>query len=252
VPAEGAVGFILRAQHTLGGWRYNPMEAGDTCVFGWAIFALRSANIAGISIPKMTLRGANKYLDDAASDPQKTTYGYQPGGGATAVMTAEALVCRQLLGWKRDNPALVRGVETVFQQLQADETRNIYYWYYATQLLHNMRDEHWPQWNQKVREALIASQIKGNGCDRGSWDPEAPSSDVWGSKAGRLYTTSLSLLTLEVYYRYLPLYRDQGGAIENQPGAPAPAEGDDAGKPKDDATREKPKGPEDGADSMGC
>ena len=41
LPAEKAVGFIIRAQHAGGGWRYRPMEEGDTCVFGWAIFALK-------------------------------------------------------------------------------------------------------------------------------------------------------------------------------------------------------------------
>ena len=30
----------------------------------------------------------------------------------------------------------------------------------------------------------------------------------WSSRGGRLYDTALSILTLEVYYRHLPLYRD--------------------------------------------
>jgi hypothetical protein len=216
LPAEMAVGFILRSQHALGGWRYRPMQEGDTCVFGWAIFALRSANMAGIAIPRSCLKGAGRYLDSAAADPAKATYAYLAGGGPTLTMTAEALVCRQLLGWERDTPALLQGVDIIYKDLESSTDRNIYYWYYATQLLHNMRDKNWLAWNQKIREGLISLQVKGNGCDRGSWDPEAPQPDQWGSKAGRLFTTSLSLLTLEVYYRYLPLYRDQGGAIDDK------------------------------------
>jgi hypothetical protein len=129
-------------------------------------------------------------------------------------MTAEALVCRQLLGWRRESPGLLQGSAYIADDLANSSERNIYYWYYATQLLHNMRDKHWKEWNQTMREGLIATQVKGNGCASGSWDPQDPAPDTWGSRAGRLFTTSLSLLTLEVYYRYLPLYRDQGGAIE--------------------------------------
>ena len=37
--------------------------------------------------------------------------------------------------------------------------------------------------------------------------------DRWGPQGGRLMMTSLAALTLEVYYRYLPLYKlDDRGA----------------------------------------
>ena len=122
-------------------------------------------------------------------------------------MTAEALVSRQLLGWPRDFPALVKGVGQVSAHLQEGGDRNIYYWYYATQLLHNMRNEQWERWNPKIREGLIGLQVKDDTCAKGSWDPFSPVPDIWAERAGRLYLTSLSILTLEVYYRYLPLYR---------------------------------------------
>jgi hypothetical protein len=59
-----------------------------------------------------------------------------------------------------------------------------------------------------VRELLIGMQVKDGTCANGSWDPDFPAADMWGPRAGRPFTTSLSLLTLEVYYRYLPMYRD--------------------------------------------
>ncbi len=117
-----------------------PGQEGDTSVFGWQIFALRSGNMAGIKIPKKVLEGLCRYLD-SASDQKRVVYSYQPGRGASAVMTAEGLVSRQLLGWPRDFPALVKGVGQVSAHLQEGGDRNIYYWYYATQLLHNMRNE---------------------------------------------------------------------------------------------------------------
>ena len=206
-PAARAIQFIVNSQDPVGGgWRYSPGQAGDTSVFGWQIFALRSGNMAGIKIPRKVLKACSRYLD-TASDQKKVIYSYQPGRGASPVMTAEGLVSRQLLGWPRDFPALVKGVGQVSAHLQEGGDRNIYYWYYATQLLHNMRGEHWDRWNPKIREGLIRLQVKDDTCTKGSWDPFSPEPDIWAERAGRLYLTSLSILTLEVYYRYLPLYR---------------------------------------------
>lgn len=216
-PAQRAVQFIANAQSPVdGGWRYTPGQPGDTSVFGWNVFALRSAAMAGLSVPRRAAKGCKAYLDLAAADPWGTTYSYMPGRPAMGPMTAEGLVGRQLLGWKRDHPPLIKGVAQVAVDLERNPTRNIYYWYYATQLLHNMKNQAWEVWNPRVREMLIGTQSQEGGCARGSWDPFQPTPDRWGRTGGRLFMTSLSILTLEVYYRYLPLYRDEvmdgGGA----------------------------------------
>jgi hypothetical protein len=225
-PARRAAAFIVEAQDPSGGgWRYRPGQAGDTSVFGWNIFALRSANLAGIPIPKRTIRGCTMFLNSAAFDRKRILYAYQPDRAASPVMTAEALVGRQILGWSREHPSLVSGASRVAAHLETSEDRNIYYWYYATQLLHNMRNNDWKRWNPHAREALIGTQVHADGCPHGSWDPISPSPDRWGMAAGRLYQTSLSILTLEVYYRYLPLYRtaDEEGMED-----PPPPQGDEA------------------------
>src|SRR3954453_13407362 len=129
-----------------------------------------------------------------------------PGRSVPFVMTPAALLSRQYLGWPRNFPALIKGARHIALDLEQPGERNIYYWYYATQLLHNMQNKDWQRWNVRVRDGLVAMQVKGEGCDRGSWDPFHPQPDAWASRsAGRLYVTSLSLLTLEVYYRFLPL-----------------------------------------------
>ncbi len=207
-PAQRALDFIIEAQNpSTGGWRYSPGQAGDTSVFGWQIFALRSGHLAGLKVPRTTVRGCADYLNLAAADPKKITYSYMPGRDVSPVMTAEALVSRQLLGWPRNHPSLVKGAGRVAAHLESSRDRNIYYWYYATQLLHNLKNKDWERWNPQVREALIKTQVKDDSCASGSWDPFQPIQDRWGGTAGRLFETSLSVLTLEVYYRYLPLYR---------------------------------------------
>jgi hypothetical protein len=207
-PAQKAINFIIRSQNPDdGGWRYFPGSAGDTSVFGWQMMALRSARLAGLDLNKNVMARCKRYLDLAAVDETKVTYAYMPGRAETPVMTAEALLTRQYLGWPRDFPALLKGVALVSANLEGPQERNIYYWYYATQLLHNMHGKAWDTWNARVRETLVGMQMTGEACDRGSWDPRSPEPDRWGIAGGRLYVTSLSLLTLEVYYRYLPLYR---------------------------------------------
>ncbi|HZW34089.1 MAG TPA: prenyltransferase/squalene oxidase repeat-containing protein [Isosphaeraceae bacterium] len=226
-PAQRAIQFIINAQNPVtGGWRYSPGQEGDTSVFGWEIFALRSGHIAGIKIPRGVLKGCSRYLDSAAADSHRTTYSYQPGRPLTPVMTSEALLSRQLLGWPRNYPPLIKGAAQVAAHLDLAPERNIYYWYYATQLLHNMENKDWERWNLKVRENLIRMQVQEESCAQGSWDPELPAPDRWALVAGRLYLTSLSILTLEVYYRYLPLYR----GYDDDQGKGEPAMGGDDGK----------------------
>jgi hypothetical protein len=60
-----------------------------------------------------------------------------------------------------------------------------------------------------MRRAFISTQAK-EGCAAGSWDPDKPTKDAWGEPGGRLMVTSLACLSLEVYYRYLPLYQLDG------------------------------------------
>jgi hypothetical protein len=62
--------------------------------------------------------------------------------------------------------------------------------------------EPWNRWNTAMRDVLVRIQRRG-GELAGSWDPDGP----WGSVGGRVYSTALSLMCLEVYYRFLPLYR---------------------------------------------
>ena len=92
--------------------------------------------------------------------------------------------------------------------LLASRDRNVYYWYYATQLLHNLGGPAWDAWNKRSAKASSACRPRAAAATEEAGTLSVPSPDRWGAVAGRLYVTSLSLLTLEVYYRYLPLYRE--------------------------------------------
>ena len=120
-------------------------------------------------------------------------------------MTAEALLMRQYLGAKRDDPLLVAGADYLRNNLPSLVRRDSYYWYYATQVMFHMQGEHWDEWNGRLRDMLINAQLKDGG-SAGSWNPIQPNEDKWGKAGGRLYLTCLNTLMLEVYYRHLPLY----------------------------------------------
>jgi hypothetical protein len=211
VAAQTAINFISAAQNpTRGGWWYQglPDEAGDTSVVGWQIMALKSGIMAGLKVPPATLAGAQKWLESTAHGKAGGLFAYNTQSGPSASMTSVGLLCSQYLGMKRGDPAMVEGVGFLMSpdQLPAIERRNIYYWYYATQVLHNVPGPDWDNWNRKMRKLLITTQAK-KGCAKGSWAPAEPVKDQWGDAGGRIMMTSLSALTLEVYYRYLPLYQ---------------------------------------------
>jgi hypothetical protein len=205
--AQLAVNYIVRAQHAGGGWRYRPGEAGDTSVVGWQVMALKSAQMAGLKVPPGTMKRAGAYLDTTMST---TDFGYgYTGKGSAPTTTAIGLLCRQYLhGWGPATPALSKGVANWLRPNPPGNLKNIYYYYYATQVMHHMGGEGWRAWNAKMLAELIKTQDKGDTPERadqkGSWSPEG---DVWGGVGGRLMVTSLAVLTLEVYYRHLPLYR---------------------------------------------
>ena len=84
------------------------------------------------------------------------------------------------------------------------------YSYYGTLTMYQDGGPEWEKWNVVVRDTLTSEQRR-DGRFAGSWDPKGP----WGRYGGRLYSTALSTLTLEVYYRLLPLYRMNDASTAN-------------------------------------
>ena len=201
-PAQKSLDYAIKAQSPQGGWRYIPREDADTSVTGWFVMALQSGLMAGLEVQSPALDAISKYLDNASTDGG-SGYAYKPGQAETTTMTAEGLLCRQYLGWKKDDPRLVKGIERVAASPINWRDQNVYYWYYATQVMHHMEGKYWNDWNEVLRQTVPEKQVK-TGKEKGSWDPMI---DRWGNHGGRLYTTCLCTYMLEVYYRHLPIYR---------------------------------------------
>jgi hypothetical protein len=212
-PAARAVAYCVAAQGPNGGWRYAPGQAGDMSVTGWYMMALKTAEMAGIAVPVATFEGIGEFLDTVAIG-NGSRYGYRrdsalkPAGAVTAAVTAEGLLCRQYLGWPQQDPRLLEGFELLMAEKIFDfngDSKDVYAWYYITQVAHNLEGEAWQRWNDRLREVLPREQVV-KGRQRGSWDP---SLDKWGTSGGRLFVTSFCVYMLETYYRHLPLYAAQ-------------------------------------------
>ena len=207
-PVRDAVAFSLSYQHpATGGWRYRRGELGDTSQLGWQLMALKSAELAGIPMPRTTREGMIRFLRSVESGRHGGLAAYRPGELPSRTMTAEALVCRQFLGMRRTNPAAPEAANYLLEQRPGRGPRNLYYWYYATLGLFQQQGDTWTAWNKALQQELLATQ-RGDGTLAGSWDPAT----VWGGYGGRVYSTALATLCFEVYYRYLPLYTETARA----------------------------------------
>lgn len=195
-----AVGFIVRAQNKkTGGWRYKPGESGDTSVLGWQLMALKSAKSAGIPVPQESFELANRWLTSVGSGEQGGLCGYDKPI-PTPTMSAEAMFCRQLLDMESEQPIMRETVAYLNNSLPNKCPPSFYYWYYGSLALHHHQGPVWEEWNRQMKEILIKSQIVKD-ADAGSWNPKG----THGPAMGRVVATAMATLTLEVYYRYLPI-----------------------------------------------
>lgn len=200
--AQAALNFILASQDSRsGGWRYQPQEAGDTSVVGWQMMALQSGRNAGLQVPPQSLKMVERFLNTKQSE-RGSQYAYLEADQPSAPMTAVGLLCRMYLGWNQRDGRLKLGV--IYLDGQKPSRNNMYYNYYATQVLHHWGGEEWTRWNEVMRDQLVETQrTEKDGHLAGSWDV----ADPHGSAGGRHYMTCLAVMTLEVYYRHLPLYQ---------------------------------------------
>jgi hypothetical protein len=210
-----AVIFSIAAQNpSVGGWRYRPGDSGDTSQLGWQVMALASAQRAGIQVPENTWRRVEQFLITVRRGTHGGLASYRPDGPASTSMTAEALYCRlqlsDIFGNDMDETSARQATDNLLTSLPNAERVNLYYWYYASLALHHRhaQNEHaaeaWKTWNEAMTTAIVSTQIS-EGRDAGSWSANT----VWGGYGGRIYTTAMATMCLEVYYRYAPTPTDR-------------------------------------------
>ncbi len=205
-PLQRAIDFIVGQQLADGSWRYIVAnEYGDMSMFGWQFMALKSAETGGIRIPDASKVRLINFLKSQSKGRSGGLASYRSFDEPTPTMTAEALFCKQMLGLDRESASSREAVAYLLQNLPHRERMNYYFWYYGTLATFQYGGDPWNQWNSTLRDLLVSEQLQ-RGAFAGSWEPRGE----WGPYGGRIYTTAIATLCLEVYYRYLPLYKSEG------------------------------------------
>jgi hypothetical protein len=194
------INFLYPAQFMDGSWGYRPRETGDLSIVGWQMMAMRSAMTAKLDIRRDVILKVDRFLDSQQSD-NGAHYGYR-SRRSEPCMTAIGLLMRLYRGWHTSDPRMMEG--TRYLSELGPSSDSMYYNYYATQLLFLTNHPGWTRWNERCRDYLVDSQSK-LGHEKGSWYFDDKHANLIG---GRHYVTAMATLTLEVYYRHMPIYRD--------------------------------------------
>jgi hypothetical protein len=212
--AQRAVDFIKGAQNPGLGWKYEPQDGrNDTSVTGWMVLALKAAKAARLTVDQAMFQGSINWFDRATNTAGKTGY-MRPGDNGSVIrgvndrfaklptMTGVGVICRIFCGQSRREAKITKGVDILMQNLPTwnkpkNDKVDMYYWYYATYAMFQYGGKKWHTWNEAMKNALLSTQRQG-GCADGSWDPVGK----WGMVGGRVYSTAINALTLEIYYRY--------------------------------------------------
>lgn len=207
---KSALTYLLRAQQDRdGGWREQPDGPEELSTTAWDVMALRNAQYAHVAVPRKALKRTEMFMEDCGAGPassRQSLYANTPGNEAAPTATATGLFVRQLLGWQKSDPSLTTGCQYLMTHLppeRGDATDDIDYYFFATQVLRNMEGDDFDLWNYLVQKHLVSTQQQEQPFS-GSWRPHQEGASLRNS---RMYATTLSLLTLQVSYRHLPLYR---------------------------------------------
>jgi hypothetical protein len=218
--AQRAVDFLVRAQNPGKGWRYEAASGdNDTSVTGWAVMALKSAELCQLKLPRSSYDGVRAWLDEVTEENYyRVGYTFKGTGKVYCAhneafnhheaLTAIAVMSRAFMDKRRNDPRIRGGVELMIRDLPSwnDKDVDFYYWYYASLALFQVEDgqgDRWKKWNDAMVSALLKHQNPGtSGCKFGSWEPV----DRWSCEAGRVYATAINALTLEVTYRYTSVF----------------------------------------------
>ncbi len=187
---QKAVNLILSSQsrNPFGAWRYSPESSdADTTVTGAQMVALFAARNAGIAVPEEAIQKGLKYFISCQSGDGGI--GYTSAAGPNGARTAIAALCFALAKDK-NNPAFKSAVGFL-DSAPSEGHYYHYYLYYAAQAHFHAGPSSWRSWNSKNIKTLAAAQTAD-----GSWE----------GQFGPTFSTTASLLSLALNYRFLPIY----------------------------------------------
>lgn len=214
---EKAGNIITQSQANEGGWMYfyRTKPEGhaylDLSVSGWNIQALKALSHSGIkSDAERALRRAEIFVKKFCN-PKTGEFKYSEGHGYRVSMVPVGVLSLQMMGAGHLRETR-EGIKNIEENIKP-EFWEPYVYYYAAQALMNRGGEPWEKFGKKMGDTLVSYQASD-----GSWPvhnaelikkvkmPEkitrvaVPAS----GESQKHYEVCLNILTLEVYYRFLP------------------------------------------------
>ncbi len=198
----------LLGQYTDKGWAYKGSGV-DLSVSGWVVLGLKSARDAELECMKdpqaiKMFQTYNVWLDTMT--PAETGIGnYRPDRAGGPHMSWAGMVQRQFLGLKDDGfnkkaDALSVEWTKTGKWVGGAQPGDVYGIYYGTLALYNEHAKGWLEWKKPMEQTLLKSQLPGDPkLLGGSWNPGPGSCSKHG---GRVLTTAMLAICLEVYWRH--------------------------------------------------
>jgi hypothetical protein len=195
VTLEKAVALAVNAQkaNRWGGWRYSPTSTdADTSVTGCILMGLLACRNAGIAVPDETIRNALTYMQRNTASSGFVAYSGGLGGGGESMARSAVATLVYSVGHQRETEEFKSALGHISGRLDHKETAHThYYYYYMAQALFQGNPEAWDRWN-RTHATMLAEQQAPDGSFSGSY--------------GEAYGTAMSLLSLALNYRFLPIY----------------------------------------------
>jgi hypothetical protein len=201
---EKAVDVILRAQRTAGlhegGWRYHVgKEDGDISVAAWQLLALRAAKNLGCDVPAESIDRAVAYVL-RCWDPLSGAFFYYPNFRPSVACTGAGILSLEICGKQmhRSRECLKAGDHILKEPPRWGGPRFFYSVYYCSQAMFQLGGEYWTKFRPELHKALLPYQNRN-----GSWQGIAGEDSRYGPN----YGTAMTVLSLAVEYRLLPIYQ---------------------------------------------
>lgn len=196
---EAGVSLTSRGQSPAGGWTYIPGGGDEGSVTVTQVQALRAAHNAGFSVPKGTIEEAVRYIERCRTPEGGICYSLGSGGGPRLAISAAAVATLYNAG-EYDAPIAEQCLNYVWEQFRGQKGwskgggHDFYTHLYASQAYYMAGDKYWDEYFPATRDQLLSMQDKGEG----SWN---------GDGIGKTYGTGISLVILQLPYKYLPVYQ---------------------------------------------
>ena len=157
--------------------------------------------MADLEVPEEAFVKTRKFLDTVSGGNKAGIYGYTGPSKGHPAMPATGMFLRQLDLAPPTDPRMLESAELLKTKMLKANKVDFYFDYYATLALYQHQGPIWKEWNKSMKEIYVTLQ-KATGDQKGSWDPKGNHVNA----GGRVLATGLAVLSLEVYYRLLPMY----------------------------------------------